>query len=265
MYMKRIVFLSLTIVFAIALVAQNPLSSPTRVQELDNQIDGLWIRRNTETMQATVIASKTKNKLNQTEPYKMDTIFIPEYVLVETTGMGSDPTTDTFAITSIGASALVKSTARCVLFAEHSQVSSIQTLALSNMANMSGKLVLPASLSHLAVSSILLPGITEIEFLGSIPPTCEVNTYNPWTSSSFTTSADIKITIPEGSLSAYKYATGIGDYFTCLKNAPDPATSVESTSSKQHTTNKVLRNGRIYILRDGKWYDLYGTIFRWVL
>lgn len=151
--------------------------------------------------------------------YPQPKLVIPSQVEVSTQSLsGGD--VETLDVGKIGASAFAKAQASSVVFTAPSHVTTVGTLAFSQMANMTGKLVLPASLTHLSVSSILLPGITEIEFQGTTPPTCDVaGGYNPWTSATESTPATVKITIPAGEdvARAYHCMEGLGDYFDDLK------------------------------------------------
>jgi len=128
------------------------------------------------------------------------------------------------------------------------------------------KLVLPSTLTTLDYSSIVLYELDSLVFLGDVPPTCnyekngDVFIRAPWIYKSdnlYPTSKDIVVIVPESALSAYQDAPGIGDYFTCLKKGPATALE-ENEEAVVSQQKKVLRNGRLYILRDGVVYDAQG-------
>jgi len=258
--MKKMKFSVLVAILmsSIGMVA-NPIK---RAPQMDpyQYVDDIFYYCDESTHQATILDIYEEIE----EYYTQSVLRIEPYLVFSGSGVSTGGATGeyskTYAIYGIGTKAFRNAAASSIVFVEPCQVGTIGTLAFSSMANMTGKLTLPASLEHLDVSSILLPGITEIEFLGEVPPSCDIaGGYNPWTSATEVTSADIKITVPDGALSAYQDAEGIGDYFTCLKKQPGPGTALEENAEAvAPQQKKVLRNGRLYILRDGVVYDAQG-------
>lgn len=192
--------------------------------------------------------------------YEQTVLSVPATVTLTGPSMGGEPVAIVYSVVALGNKAFYNApNATAVTFAADSRVSRIETEALANMPKMSGKLVLPASLEALAVSSILLPNITEIEFLGTTPPTCETqNGYLPWTSASGSTGRNIHISVPDGAWETYKAAAGIGDYFSCFRgDTPTGITGQENASAK---ACKIMRNGQLLIIRNGVEYDVQGNV-----
>ena len=250
---------------ALLAVASNLTAEQAETQAISSILrkDGLFYDCNLSTQFAELAPSQTPKGI-----YTTSEIFIPSTIQVSTgggqTGSGMQQGEVTYTITSIGAQAFAGATTTSIVFANPSNIATIKTKAFSDMPNLT-KLVLPASLRTLELSSIILPGLTEIEFLGTTPPACELSdadngAYNPWTTLEASTSPDITIKVPEGALAAYQDAPGLGDYFTSLHREPEPGTGCEDIQTDTQRVQKTMRNGRIYILRDGKCYDLQGQI-----
>lgn len=258
-YMKK----AFLFIIVIALLATSHATAETQaVSSSLLRCDGLFYDCDIATMQAELVQSQTLKGI-----YTATEIVIPASITVGTgdgqTGSGMEQGEVTYTVVCIGARAFAGATATSIVFATPSNVATIKTLAFSNLPNLTGKLVLPASLQTLELSSIILPGLTEIEFLGSVPPDCELSdadngAYNPWTTLEASTSEDITITVPEGAWEAYQDAPGIGDYFTCLRRDPGPGTGCSDIQADMPRVQKTMRNGRICILRDGTYYDLQG-------
>ena len=74
------------------------------------------------------------------------------------------------------------------------------------------------------------------------------------------TPADIAVEYPEGCKDIYKERAGIGDYFTVFAE-PETPTGVEETlgaRSSAGAARKVMRNGRVTIIRGTRTYSLFG-------
>jgi len=259
-YMKK----AFLFIIVIALLATSHATADTQaVSSSLLRCDGLFYDCNITTLQAELAPSQTLKGI-----YTVSGIVIPATIKVstgggQTGGTGMAQGEVTYTVVCIGAQAFAGATATSIVFANPSNVATIKTLAFSNLPNLTGKLVLPASLQTLELSSIILPGLTEIEFLGSVPPDCELSdadngAYNPWTTLEASTSENITITVPEGAWEAYQDAPGIGDYFTCLRRDPGPGTGCSDIQADMPRVQKTMRNGRICILRDGTYYDLQG-------
>ena len=250
--MKKYVILSV-MVLAATIVAAKPLATQSSL------VDSLFYDFDDNSLTAVVTVSDFwntghKKKLGY---YPQQTIIIPASVGKEIIPLGGSPYIGDFSVVEIGVSAFAKAKATSVEFAAPSNVTTIGTLAFSQMTNMSGKLTLPASLTHLAVSAILLPNITEIEFLGDTPPTCEISgDYTPWTSATSATPKDIKITVPDGAEANYKAAAGIGDYFDCFSK--ETPTALDNMRKAVAPATKSLRNGMLIIERNGHRYTPLG-------
>lgn len=68
---------------------------------------------------------------------------------------------------------------------------------------------------------------------------------------------DCTLYVPAASIDMYKAATGWRDfYFT--EAISGTATAIENSSTTQQNVHKILRNGVLYILRDGKTYTVEG-------
>ncbi|MBO7502567.1 MAG: leucine-rich repeat protein [Paludibacteraceae bacterium] len=248
---------------ALLMAAGNATADTQAVSSSLLRCDGLFYDCNISTQFAELAPSQTPKGI-----YTTTEIVIPTTINVSIgggqTGSGMQQGEVTYTVISIGAQAFAGATATSITFAEPSNIATIRTQAFSNMPNLT-KLVLPASLTTLELSSIILPGLTEIEFLGATPPACELSdadngAYNPWTTLEASTSPDITITVPEGALAAYQDAPGFGDYFTCLRRDPGPGTGCSDIQADMPRVQKIMRNGRICILRDGTYYDLQGQI-----
>jgi len=259
-YMKK----TFLFILVIALMATGKATAETQAKMAILRPDTvLFYDCDATTMQAEV----TTCQIGKNRIYLSDNIVIPATFKVNTssgqTGGGIQQGEETYTVLSIGAQAFAGATATSIVFANPSNVATIKTRAFSNLPNLTGKLVLPASLQTLELSSIILPELTEIEFLGSVPPDCELSdadngAYNPWTTLEASTSEDITITVPNGAWEAYQDAPGIGDYFTCLRRDPGPGTGCSDIQADMPRVQKTMRNGRICILRDGTYYDLQG-------
>ena len=247
-----------TIVFVLFCV----MSLLSIAQDKSTEVDSLWYFTYPQTGSAVLTKSDMwkPNHKSKYGYYPQSTLIIPSEIVIDAQSIGGGSGKVTLQVTGIGTDAFKKALASSVEFASGSHVDSIATFAFYSMSNMTGKLVLPASLANLSVSAILLPDITEIEFLGTTPPMCEiVDTYNPWTSASNgATPNTIKVTVPEGTWSTYKEAIGIGDYFTCFKgDDPTGVTELENAPAK---ACKVMRNGQLLIQKAEVLYTAEGKV-----
>lgn len=236
------------------------------------------------------------------EPYDQAVLTIPAVIyndggVVSTTG----PATQheyLLKVVEIGQYALYQASVQQVVFAEGSNLRVIREGGMSCMYNLTGtltlpegialiekeglyagdnggempltKLVLPSSLDSLCLRSIVLDEVEEIEFLGMVPPHCEMTksgsdyTGLPWMidkNSSHNTSKTIKVIVPNGALHAYQQAAGIGDYFTCLEEKPSALEDFMFDNLKG--VRKVAIDGQVYIqTEDGTLYNIAGARVR---
>ena len=237
---------------------------------------------------AVIVINQDKKKNGQPKPYATSPMVIPATFTIAITGMGDQGESsgsETLPVTELGAYALMDATFTSLSFAEPSNLRVFRTGALMNVNKISGtlalpssleeietqgiigasmqitKLVIPAGLQNLAISSILLPNLQEIEFLGSVPPSCAVDVSdpsacNPWVSASLSTPASVSVVVPDGAYNTYKDAAGIGDYFTCF--ASSGPTDLSENGQTPVAADKFFRNGRLYILRNGRIYNAVG-------
>ncbi|MBO7501984.1 MAG: hypothetical protein J6T32_02060 [Paludibacteraceae bacterium] len=261
-----------SMLFILALATMSAFANPTKVASDFTQT--YWVEEDDITYgydQSTEEANIAENYdeisdlvyyYSQTNFVVLSTVTLP----IQSASMSGGPSSGmtTFKVVELGERSFENATCSTITFAAPSYVRAIRTRALINMSNMTTKLTLPASLEHLDISSIVLPKIQEIEFLGTVPPTCDVNpgnksAYNPWTeSASNVTPSNIKVTVPVGSEEAYKGTAGIGDYFDCFKTGGS-GTGIAETIATQSHARKVIMNGQMYILRDGHLYNALGA------
>ena len=96
-------------------------------------------------------------------------------------------------------------------------------------------------------------GLTSIESLAETPPTLGSDAfYNVLTS--------IPVYVPCGSVSAYQSAEGWNAFTNIQCGSNEPSTDLENTHSPSPMANrqKLLRDGQLIILRDGKSYSVMG-------
>ena len=72
---------------------------------------------------------------------------------------------------------------------------------------------------------------------------------------------DCTLYVPATSIEMYKAATGWRDFYF-IEAISGTTTAIDSTSSERQTTRKVIRNGQLFILRDGKTYTVQGQEVR---
>ena len=189
--------------------------APESKSEQYDATSGLLYQLDTEASEAIILdwASMVPGQV-----YQQSALTVPAYFEFKSLGisMGGDSQSSNKAyVVEIGEKGFYGAKASSVEFADGSRVSIIRKQGLANMPNMAGTLTLPASLTTLETSSVLLPGITKLVFLGTVPPDCLLDGgYNPWTADGVATPADIEVIVPVGSLDAYKNKAGLGNYFT---------------------------------------------------
>ena len=252
----------------LAVAVMNAVATPAKVFVTGPQIVDYILYECDYSAKEAILLENYDDIEEEVYPYTQTNFVVPSTITLTgvSASMGGDPSTSklTLPVVELGERALKDANASSVTFATPSNIRAIRTNAFMNMKNMTGKLTLPASLEHLAISSILLPNITEIEFLGTTPPECDTDdgnksAYNPWTASvTNLTPSNIKVTVPVGSEDLYKSAVGIGDYFDCFKNSGSGTGIAETVATGSHA-RKVIMNGQMYILRDGRLYNALGA------
>ncbi len=290
--MKKL-FVSLVFVAVAGLSWAAPQAMPIIYQDATS---ALWFRCDPDTKTAAVIADQSDYK---TDYVLIEDLVIPYSVKVPSasigmSGTGGETFTE-FVVTSVDDDAFFESWAYTLSFAANSQVATIGERAFYNawfsgeitlpasllliksqaFAIYSGgsddhitKMVIPASVDSLCLSAIVLDAVEEIEFLGAVPPHCQVlpaadgTAYNPWTQADTdnpATPKGIKITYPDGAYDAYNNCYGIGDYFSCFTGPnPGPVTALRDVDAEQPKAEKLLRNGNLVILRNATAYSVLG-------
>ena len=225
------------------------------------------------------------------EYYSQETFTVPTQIGIsglsisfDESGAGADYV---FKVTALGKKALCKATVKNLVFTEPSNVCVFKEEALSQLSKLTGtltlpsslkviekkgifsgstggkmpvtKLVIPAGIDSLGMSSVVLNQVKEIEFLGPTPPKVydDGNGVLPWTiskTSAYNTPKDIKITYPQGADEAYKNAPGISTYFTQLQSG----TAIENTKREASPATKSLYKGMLIIKRNGVKYTTTG-------
>lgn len=238
--MKKL--LSLCVVLCLSI---NTFSVPSQTLGYELR-DGLYFTIDDANNRAVVEKSQ-KTGFGGTPPYSLTTITVPSTVSYVITAMGTGSETTMYApVDEIGVDAFYNVT-KCTsfTFGSPSNVKTINTRGMAEMSGLTGTLTLPASLKYiyekgiysgdnggkmpikklvipagidsLGMSSLVLDKVEEIQFLGTTPP----KIYNdgtgvlPWTisaTSEHNTPKNIKITIPDGSYDAYNNVAGF-DYF----------------------------------------------------
>jgi hypothetical protein len=67
--------------------------------------------------------------------------------------------------------------------------------------------------------------------------------------------------VPENSVTAYQGAVQWQNFDVQADERPIPE-GIENILKPETGTQKVLHGGQVYILRDGKIYDIHGTVVR---
>ena len=95
--------------------------------------------------------------------------------------------------------------------------------------------------------------LTSIESLAETPPTLGTKVF-------YSVSTQIPVYVPCGSVSAYQSAEGWNAFTNIQCGSNEPSTALENTHSQSPMANrqKLLRDGQLIILRDGKSYSVMG-------
>ena len=255
--MKRNCFLGMLLVCVGQVLAapQTPQATQT-IQYLS----GFYVNLDESTRTACILDAKaTRGKY-----YQQDTVTVPDAVFHGGPGTGGGQSGYTYRIMELGQRAFKGAQCKMLTFAMPSNVTVIGEEALDSLVNLSqDTLTLPASLDSLALSSIVLPEIKCIEFLGAVPPRCAVATQgdavNPWTSLQVVTSPATVVIVPTGSLTAYRAAEGIGDYFVDIREHGQIPTDLPCSSLMSPAVpRKYLYRGQLVIENNGIRYTAEG-------
>ena len=256
--------------------------------------NGLWYSCNEATMEAVVISCQDKTA---GYIYQQSAILIPATVAVSSGsigGGGGSETEKVFAVTEIGENALKDSWTFSIAFADNSNVRVIRKRGIYNVISVSGTLtfpaslrvieeeglyvkssakaknfistlVLPAGLDSLGKSAIVLNKLQTLQFLGTTPPKCHyTESSNPWTAEDNATPDNITVTYPEGAYAAYNNCYGIGNYFTSFTGPDETPTGIDRYAgilpAGEDGARKIVRNGQVLILRDGRFYTAMGQL-----
>ncbi|MBQ4507937.1 MAG: hypothetical protein II970_03485 [Paludibacteraceae bacterium] len=197
------------------------------------------------------------------ELYSQETLTVPAVFVL--TGGGASNTgsrrayTKTYKVTALGEYAFRKAAASRLDFEVPSNLRTVKAFALTQMQSLKGtlvlpegvktiehdgiggtgmpthKVVLPATLTELGLSAIVLTAADTLEFLGDAPPACATaesgDALNPWTSAAGATAKDIVVIVPDGRLAAYKAQKGLGDWFTGIREKSGNATGTVQTAA----------------------------------
>ena len=249
--------------------------------------DGLYYLCNEETLEAVLIASQSAD---DDYVYTDDVIHIPATVTVSGSSLGSGGGSESsrvYKVTEIGEAALKDCWAFTITFGSNSNLRIIRKQGLYGIS-VSGTftlpeglqvieeeglyvkspnsaiqfvstLVIPASLDTLGKSAIVLNKLQTLQFLGITPPKCHyTDDSNPWTGTDTATPKDVQIQIPTGTDDAYGNRKGIGNYFSFFPETPTGTEEI-ARGADGSSAIKVLLNGRVLILRDGRFYTMLGA------
>ena len=254
---------------------------------------GLYYLCDENTMEAVVIACRNAG---EGYIYTQGTLTIPATVAVSGSSLGSgggSQSQQVYKVTEISEAALKDSWVQILSFAADSHVRVIRrqglygikctgTLTLpaslrvieeeglyvkSKETSLSfiSTLILPASLDSLGKSAIVLNKLQTLQFLGTTPPKCHyTESSNPWTAEDNATPDNITVTYPEGAYAAYNNCYGIGNYFTSFTGPDETPTGIDRYAgilpAGEDGARKIVRNGQVLILRDGRFYTAMGQL-----
>ena len=105
------------------------------------------------------------------------------------------------------------------------------------------------SIGNLAFMSC--SSLTSIESLAETPPTLGAYAF-------YNVSTSIPVYVPCSSVSAYQSAEGWKD-FTNIQCMPEDESAVDNVHSQSTNCQKILRDGQLLIIRDGKTYNAQGV------
>ena len=131
-------------------------------------------------------------------------------------------------------------------------VETIEHDGIGGTAMPTHKVVLPSTLTGLGLSAIVLTAADTLEFLGDVPPVCTTaasgDAVNPWTSAAGETAKDIVVIVPDGKRAAYMAQTGLGDWFTNIREKSDNTTAtVQATADGMQSRSGVWSLTGVYI------------------
>ncbi len=250
---------------------------------------GLYYLCDEGTLEAVLIASRDAS-MGYT--YTQSALTVPATVTVSTGSIGSGGGSESsrvYKVTEIGEAALKDAWAFTITFADNCNLRVIRrqglygisvsgTFAMPESLQMMEEealyvkspakaksfistLILPASLDSLGKSAIVLNKLQTLQFLGTTPPKCHyTESSNPWMAEENATPDNITVTYPEGAYAAYNNCYGIGNYFTSFTGPETPTGMENMQGADRATTMKVMRNGQVLIVRDGRCYTLLGQL-----
>jgi len=252
--------------------------------------DGIWYRCDDATKEAAVIVCQSAD---DDYTYTENVLHIPATITVSGGsygGSGGLESSNVYKVTEIGENALKDSWAFSITFAENSNLRVIRKRGMYNVS-ISGSLTLPASLKVIEeeglyvkkplsapqfISTLVLPAgldslgkgaivlnkLQTLQFLGTTPPKCHyTESSNPWAGTDAATPDNITVTYPEGAYTAYNNRKGIGTYFTSFTGPDETPTGLEERQEAERATAmKVMRNGQVLIVREGRCYTAIGQL-----
>ena len=251
---------------------------------------GIWYLCNETTKEAVLVASKSAD---DGYVYTDDALHIPATITVSGgsySGGGGSESSNVYAVTEIGEGALKDSWAFTITFDDKSNLRVIRKQGLYGISvsgtltlpaslrvieeeglyvkssakakDFISTLVLPAGLDSLGKSAIVLNKLQTLQFLGTTPPKCHyTESSNPWAGTDAATPDNITVTYPEGAYAAYNNRKGIGTYFTSFTGPDETPTGLEERQETERATAvKVMRNGQVLIVREGRCYTAMGQL-----
>jgi hypothetical protein len=93
--------------------------------------------------------------------------------------------------------------------------------------------------------------LTFIKSLSEVPPTLGTDAF-------YNVSTQIPVYVPCGTVSAYQSAEGWKD-FTNIQCMPEDESAVDNINSQSTNCQKIIRDGQLVIIRDGKTYNAQGV------
>lgn len=261
--MKKLFTLVSAAVMALSLQAQDPVIIE------DN---GLWFQLN-DNQTATVLPAQ-----NEAKVYDQESVVIPVSVSKDEVE---------YPVVELARAAFAKSTAKSIIFANGSKVTTLGTQVFQAAVNLQEleipegvklipmtaihnstttnpmqikRVVLPSTVDSLALMSFGLPQLQTLEFKGVTPPKIATKqtasgTQNPWQISAThvcNTAKSAIVIVPADAVEAYKNTAWIGDYFAAVVTAKE---TIEADGLWFELDNRALTATLVPAQNDSKKYE----------